>query len=1561
MQLNSSQNLSNALVSDWPMSFGQQATAIAIIGMAGRFPGAKNLAEFWHNLQAGVESITFFADDAAQSADTDFWNQTNAVKAGGALAEIEFFDAAFFGFSPREAEIIDPQQRFFLELAWEALEQAGYTAETGGAVGVFGGSSVNTYFLHNLFANRDLIQTVGVDQIRIANRPDNLTTRTSYKLNLQGPSLNIQTSCSTSLVAVHLACQSLLNGECDLALAGGASISHSAQTGYLYQEGGILSPDGHCRAFDAQAQGTVNGNGVGLVVLKRWEEAIADQDTIHAIIRGSAINNDGSSKVGYTAPSSTGQAAVITEALGVAGVTPDTIQYIEAHGTGTKLGDPIEMAALTQAFRLHTERTGFCGIGSVKTNLGHLDTAAGIAGLIKTVLALNHQKIPPSLHFQAPNPQIDFDHSPFYVNAQCTDWQTPPDQPRRAGVSSFGIGGTNAHVILEEAPTMTCGRPSDRVAATPMAIATAPSRRPHQLLLLSAKTPTALEQATYNLADHLTRHPDLPLADVAYTLQVGRSMFEHRRMVVCEDLKDAAQILKTLDPQRLISQQQDRSDRPVAFLFPGQGSQYVQMGCGLYKSEPFFRQQIDDCCEKLIPLLGLDLRTLLYPESPGEPDALQQTALTQPALFVVEYALAQLWMRWGVKPAALMGHSIGEYVAACLAGVFALDDALTLVVRRGQLMQQMPAGAMLAVPLPELEVLSWLHGEVAMTDRRPSDRVAATPMAIATVNSPTLCVVSGSIAAIDEFAQKLSSQGIESRRLYTSHGFHSPMMEPILLPFTEAVEQITLHPPQIPFLSNVTGTWIRTEEATDPNYWATHLRQTVRLSEAIATLQQDPQLILLEVGPGKTLSTLAQQQPQAQSTLLSSLPHPRDPQPDTAYLLQTLGQLWLQGVPIQWSAYAEPKRRRIPLPTYPFERQKYWIDPPTTHESKPEPSSAKKSDIADWFYLPTWKQVPLLAGSSSWKPQRWLVFVDDVHLGESFVQRLSRDNQVIITVGLGEQFEQLGDRTYTLNPNQVEDYDTLLKILVKNEQMPTAIAHFCSLTDSSDPHPGDHQLGFYSLLFLAQALGQQMLSDPLSLLVVTNHLYEITGTEILIPEKATLLGPCKVMNQEYPHLICQVVDVVLPEHEGDRDRLIEQLMAEYADQKDSQPQWVAYRGRHRWQQTFDPIRLEAVDSQNNRSLRPSGVYLITGGLGGMGLTLADYLARTVQAKLVLVSRSDASPQIAQSIQAWEEQGAEVMVCRADVADLAQMQAVKTQILERFGTLHGIIHAAGVAGGGMIQLKTRAAVEPIFAPKVQGTLVLASLFQEFPLDFWVLCSSLSSLLGGFGQVDYCAANAFLDCFAHTDAPISYTVAINWGTWQQVGMAVKTRVPEALAQRRAASLAAGMLPEEGVEAFHRILQSGLSQVVVSTQDFQQKQVQSSSFKSLEATFTPMSTPISQAIAQTHTQNPNPDADTPSKGNYVTPQTHLEQTLVEIWQQLLGIEQIGRHDNFFALGGHSLLATQVTSHIRKTLQIELPLQSLFEYPTIAQLAQAIEDLILQEIESLTDDEAQRLLQNV
>ncbi|MFQ5930187.1 MAG: type I polyketide synthase, partial [Acidobacteriota bacterium] len=751
-----------------------QGTEIAIIGVVGRFPGAKNLDRFWQNLQNGVESISFLSDQELVSSRIDpaVLNNPNYVKAAAVIEDVELFDASFFGFTPREAEITDPQHRFFLECAWEALENAGYDpGRYEGSIGVYAGVANSSYLLNNLFPNRDLIASVGDFQIGIGNDGDYLTTRVSYKLNLKGPSINVQTTCSTSLVAVHVACQSLLNRECDMALAGGVTISVPQRVGYWYQEGGIMSPDGHCRAFDAKAKGTIGGSGVGIVVLKRLQDALTDGDYIHAVIKGSAANNDGSLKVGFTAPSVEGQAEVIAEALAMAEVEPETITYIEAHGTGTELGDPIEIAALTQAFRTSIDKKGFCAIGSVKSNIGHLDSAAGVASLIKTVLALKHKMIPPSLHFEQPNPKIDFANSPFYVNTTLREWQAD-GTPRRAGVSSFGIGGTNAHVILEEAPLTEASGPS----------------RPWQLLVLSAKTGSALETATTNLREYLQQQPDLKLADVAYTLQVGRQGLSHRRMLVCRDIDDAVTALEALDPRRVFTHFQDARQVPVAFMFPGQGAQYVNMGLELYQIEPAFRDHIDYCSELLKRHLGLDLRDVLYPSEEQAEVAtqkLKQTFITQPALFVIEYALAQLWMQWGVYPQAMIGHSIGEYVAACLAEVFSLEDGLALVAARGRLMQQLPGGAMLAVPLPQREVESLL-GE---------------HLSLAAINEPSLCVVSGPTEAVDSLEAQLAEKEIAGRRLHTSHAFHSEMMDPILEPFTEQVGRIELNPPKIPYIS----------------------------------------------------------------------------------------------------------------------------------------------------------------------------------------------------------------------------------------------------------------------------------------------------------------------------------------------------------------------------------------------------------------------------------------------------------------------------------------------------------------------------------------------------------------------------------------------------------------------------------------------------------------------------------------------------------------------------------------------------------------------------------------
>ena len=878
---------------------------VAVIGMSGRFPKAKNVNEFWQNIRNGVEAISFFSTEELSSLgiEPDTLSSSNYVKAASFLEDAEMFDASFFGYNPREAQIMDPQHRIFMECAWEALENAGYDAENyKGLIGVYAGQSINTYLLYNLFPNRELMRSVGDFQILIGNDKDYLTTHVSYKLNLTGPSVVVQTACSTSLVAIHLARQSLLTGECDMALAGGVSVRAPQKAGYFYHDGGVTSPDGHCRAFDATAKGTIFGSGAGVVVLKRLADAIADGDYIYAVIKGSAINNDGCAKIGYTAPSIEGQSQVIIEALANAGVEADTINYVEAHGTGTPLGDPIEVAALTQAFRSmnENEAKSLCGLGSLKTNIGHLDAAAGVAGFIKTVLSLHHKLLPPSLHFEQPNPKIDFDNSPFYVNTQLSEWKTSVT-PRRAGVNSLGIGGTNAHVIIEEAPKIH----SSRIF------------KPWHLLLFSTKTGTALKTATKNMFEHLKQNANVNMADVAYTLQVGRKAFKYRQMLVCQDIDDAINALESMNSERLLTSFEEPKDRSVAFMFSGQGAQYVKMASALYQFEPVFKRQIDTCAELLQPHLGLDIRDILYPrEEQIEPatEQLTQTRLTQPILFVVEYALAKLWMEWGVHPQAMIGHSVGEYVAACLAGVFSLEDALMLMATRGKLMQSLPGGNMVAVPLSEKKLQPFLSEELSL----------------AAVNGVSLCVVSGSTEAIKNLQTKLSEENVASRALHTSHAFHSKMMEPILDAFIKQVKDVTLNSPEIPYISNVTGTWITASQATDPYYWSKHLRGTVQFADGLHELLKESNQILLEVGPGWTLSKLTKQHPSktSEQIVLSSLPHVQSKQSDFAFLLNTLGQLWLAGIQIDWARfYAHNPQQRIPLPTYSFERQRYWIEP----------------------------------------------------------------------------------------------------------------------------------------------------------------------------------------------------------------------------------------------------------------------------------------------------------------------------------------------------------------------------------------------------------------------------------------------------------------------------------------------------------------------------------------------------------------------------------------------------------------------------------------------------------
>ncbi|QLE59267.1 SDR family NAD(P)-dependent oxidoreductase [Nostoc sp. TCL26-01] len=1464
------------------MNFPQNGLEIAIIGMAGRFPGCSNIDEFWENLKAGVELISAFPQTKS----------ARKIKAGGVLSNVELFDASFFDFNPREAEAIDPQHRLFLESAWEALENAGYNCQTETRpIGVYAGVGMGTYLLYNLSPHPGWIESKGFLQTLVGVDKDYLASRVSYKLNLTGPSVSIGTACSSSLVAVHLACQSLLSGECDMALAAGVAVK-VPQNELTLSPDEIVSVDGHCKAFDAKADGTVGGNGIGVVVLKRLADAIADHDHIYAVIKGSAINNDGAGKVGYTAPSQEGQTKAIRTAQIMAEVEPETITYLETHGTGTALGDPIEIAAMTQAFRASTNRKNYCAIGSVKTNVGHLDAAAGIVGLIKTALALHHKLIPASLNFETPNPQIDFENSPFYVNTKLTKWNSD-NSPRRAGVSSFGFGGTNAHVILEEAPPQE----------------TAVSARQHQLLVLSAKTSSALATATENLAVYLKQRPDLNLADVAYTLQVGRQAFHHRRMVVGDNLTDVIKNLESIDTETLAS-----SDRSVVFMFTGQGSQYINMGRELYEQETTFRQECDRCFDFLQHHLQLDLRSFIYPTN-STSEQLQQTAITQPALFVIEYALAKLWMSWGVSPVAMIGHSIGEYVAACIAGVFSLEDALSLVVHRGRMMQQQPPGAMLSVSLSTQEVQAFLGNNLSL----------------AASNAPALSVVSGTIEAIGELEQELTIKGIEYRRLHTSHAFHSSMMSAVIEPFTLAVQNIKLHPPKIPFISNVTGNWITPEAATDAHYWAQHLRQPVRFAEGISKLLENAETIFLEIGPGRTLSTLTKQQASAR-IIFSSLRHPQEQHSDVAFLLNTLGKLWLTGVEINWAGcYQHEKRDRLPLPTYPFERQRYWIEPP-----QEDNDHNQRLELTDWFYTPSWQRSSIPQPDLTTENFCWLVFVDDTSFGDALCQRLQNHyQQEVVQIKIGDRFTQISEQVYTINPQNRADYEQLFQHILLLGKTPI-IAHLWSL-HLYESWETSQALGLNSLLNLSYVCANRKITQPLRIAVISNDIQIVTGDEHLCPDKATVLGGCKVIPQEQPNLTCRSIDIVLPPANNllAKNQLIDQLIKEIV--ADHQEDVVAYRNNYRWIQTFTALPLEKTVA--NKKLRKKGVYLIIGGLGGLGLGIAEYLAQTLQAKIALVGRSslpvksaweawlathdepDISSQKIRKLQEIEKLGSEILVLSADVADEMQMRSAVTQINAKFGEINGVIHAAGLRGGGLAQLKTPAMLAPIFQPKIQGTLVLDAIFKDVPLDFIVFWSSIAAFTGGYGNVDYVSAHTFMDRFAQSSSlPV---ITINWNAWKEAGMAIQLQEAYGLQSSHLEILKDGITIKEGMEAFNRILASGLSQVIVTPKNMQKTMSQYANMETIFAEKSPAKV-----------NYPRPQLS----NIYVLPRNQVEQTIADIWQEVIGIEKVGIYDNFFDLGGDSLIGVRVINKIQAELQIELPTVSIFAAPTVSQLAQLL-----------------------
>ncbi len=1753
----------------------ETAAAIAIVGLAARFPGAADAATYWRNLSQGIESIARMSDGelaAAGVAASDLADP-RYVRAKGALADADLFDAAFFGITPREAEVLDPQHRVFLETAWEALEDAGCDPRRGGErVGLWAGAGAATYLAANLFAERRRLEAIGSFQTLLLNDRDFLATRAAHALDLRGPSVTVQTACSTSLVAVHLACQSLLAGECDVALAGGVSISSPLRIGYFYEEGGVMSPDGRCRAFDAAAAGAVEGNGCGVVALMRLADATAAGARILAVLCGSAVNNDGASRPGFTAPSVEGQAQVITESLLMAGVDPRTIRYVEAHGSGTPLGDPIEVAALTQAFRTAAGvgvelPPASCALGSVKTAIGHCNTAAGIAGLIKTVLALTHRTLPPSLHFQTPNPRLELAAGPFYVPVAAAPWPAG-DQPRRAGVSSFGLGGTNAHVILEEAP--------------PPPPADPPARQP-QLLVLSARTPAALSAAAARLAERLgtdgeevvgtagagkaagtvtgeeddagarldrggdqeigaagggsearavtggERQAAAHLADVAWTLQTGRRLFEHRRFVVVRDREQARAALAAAPAPGSTGRREGGRRRQVVFLFPGLGDQYPGMARGLYDAEPVFRQELDRCARLLAPALAAagaaedqaaDLLEVLFaaaaPPSAGggngaapaprpaggdagamaadppvaaasrtggallrprrgaaaagagsaadDPAAarLARTRFAQPACFAVEYALAKLLMSWGIEPQALIGYSVGELVAACIGGSLTLEEALDLVAERALRIDELPGGAMLAVPLPEHQVLPLLA---------PPDGAApgaGGSLALAATNGQHFSVVAGDETAVADLERRLAAAGTTCLRLRTTHAFHSPAMAPAAARL-RAPHRWPMRPPRIPWISNVTGGWVGAADLDDPGYWARHVTGTVRFAEGLSELLAEPDRLFVEVGPGSTLSTLVAQHPAATAATVAvpTLRRADETGDDLERLLAAAGRLWIEGVPIDWqrfhAAAGRPaRRRRVALPTYPFERQRYWVDPPRPGQAAAlgEPgggltaaspggatgsasglAATRAADLADWIWVTTWKRLPLppadqrastdgvpavasgmpappgltgaflaaaegrLAASPSTAAspaaavemaagpgstqgmateppavgataaaERWLIFADAGGLGERVASRLRATGRQVATAVAGAGFAALGEEAFRLDPGSLADYEALLREL---GAPPSRVLHLWSCTDAEPDFAAAQAGGLVSVTLLAQALAAVHGGAAVHLVVAGNGLCQVLDGDAVHPGKATLLGGLKVIRQEVPRLDVAIVDVAPPPAgqagSAAAARLVEQLLAEAAalasrapsnlpadgaspEQPAAPPPHlpplpiVALRGRQRFVRGSERLHLPDAGPRPDQAgsgagLLRGGAYLIAGADRGAGEPLAQHLVRQLDARVALVIAPAAaaaapaeSPAAGRLLTLAGEVGdTRVLIVRGDPADPAVMAAAAAQAGARFGALHGALWSGGVATG-LLPWKTAAGLHAALDQVAREAAALCDAAAPAAPRFVALLATTAAVTGGVGLLEEAAAGSYLEAFANQRAsgdgvaeavPPCPVVAVHWDPYQWGGWLVAElgAGTAGLSPLEMAAMVAeqGIAPERSAGALGLLLAAALPAAAISAGDLALLASEADSVTA-DALLAGMAAP--------GVRSPRPDLATP----YEAPRDELEESLAALWQELFGIEPIGRDDVFLDLGGHSLLAIQIVTQVRHRLHVDLPLTVLFEAPTVAQLAAAV-----------------------
>ncbi|WP_249705257.1 type I polyketide synthase [Bacillus zhangzhouensis] len=1452
---------------------------VAVVGMACRFPGAKNIHSFWDNLANGRESITFFSKEELLEAGVgqEALDHEQYVRAKGAVDQHDHFDADFFGYSQREAEVMDPQIRMFHEVAWESLEDAGYNPETyQEPIGLFGAASANLYWQAASMLMRTNNSSEQFAAVQLTDK-DFMNTKVSYKLNLKGPSVAVDTACSSSLVAVHLAARALLTGECKMALAGGVTITTPHKKGYMYQEGMIMSPDGHCRAFDEQAKGTVGGEGCGVVVLKSLKQALKDKDHIYGVIKGSAYNNDGGRKVGYTAPSIEGQSEIIKKALKISRVEAESISYIEAHGTGTTLGDPVEIESLNQAFQ--TDKKQFCAIGSVKTNIGHLDSAAGIAGFIKTTLSLYHQTLPPSLHYERPNPKIDFESSPFYVNTTPVPW-TKREQPLRAGVSSFGVGGTNVHLIMEEAPI------ADKRSVD----------KDHELMVISARSKQAVQTSAEQIISYLKEQKDVPLSHAAFTLQEGRKHFPYRQAFLASPdrtFQSAGQ------PQKAFQQP------AVVWMFSGQGAQYVNMGKDLYEKDPVFKQTLQKCFAIILSLAGVEIEKVLYPTTEADfieaEQLMQQTSYTQIILFSFEYALASKLMGLGIRPHYFIGHSIGEITAACVAGSIHLEDAIRIVLKRGNLMQKMPPGDMAGVTLPAEEIEHELPEGVELS----------------AVNSSQLSVVSGPTDRLQVYIEQAEKRGASVQKLKTSHAFHTSMMAEAANQFKDVLSEITYQQGEIPIVSNVTGSWLTHEQAASPDYWASHIRQPVLFSQGIETLLGLGEVVFIEVGPGHTLTQFVRRHDRYdvnKAAAVSLVRHPKEQAADDEYMQKAIGKLWSYGVEPNWSAVRkEEAPYRASLPTYPFEHQifpspQFKADQLMTASTPSGQQENHLSDFQDWFYIPVWERSSPVLKEQHHHGKRVLVFEKNGHIGAYLKERHAE----VVSVFQSDHTIKENDQLMKADVHMLSHLEWVMTELQQSGFIPEEIIW---MHDELTEHTKDKP-NYLSVLDLVRLISKYH-NTNMRLHLVTSQAHDVIGIEKVDPLQATLTGLALTIPQEYQHIECQHIDLCQD------TKANWPLFLSYEMAMHDQEAVVAYRVSSRWIRKASSTSLSKEDS-SMQPFRSSGVYLITGGMGGIGLTLAKYLAETYQAKLVLMSRSrirersewhelrgavGKEADAVKKLLALEELGADVQVVHGDVSDERAVQKAIQLAHTAFGGLHGVIHAAGEADGKIIQARAADDEIRMCQAKINGTYVLDKALEDETLDFFLLCSSLVSFIGAAGQVAYAASNAFMDSFAHAKRQEGKPViSLNWDRWEKVGMAHDSALAAKVNDMMALEEQAGISPEQGIKAFQEVLRLDYPQILVSVRDMGER--------------------IKHRITPVQLE------DAPSQEISQVIDERLEASLSDVLSSFFKHEP-DVNENFFEMGATSLDLLQMSGHIKSVYGIEVPVVMMYSHPTIASLA--------------------------